>query len=241
MEDSLDVAASAYNVPLAVPAITFLAVIGATVGRTRGLEVKPSWITHPNLYWALVAKSGTGKSPCSAAIMKPIHEKDQAVYQKHKQGLFKYEQDLNISESQKISTGINKSHGKSEKIKNSHRLGDSPIRSAGPEVPAFSKGRENSSEDNQARRRSTIHRRVDYDRITAELIGFDEPDRTGAVPAASLPRRQDSGLGAGNTRLPGLAERIGESFERVGKIVRSMKKLMWKFKKVRGQGAGLGM
>jgi len=94
IEDSLDVAASAYNVPFAVPAITFLAVIGATVGRTRGLEVKPSWITHPNLYWALVAKSGTGKSPCSAAIMKPIHEKDQAEYQKHKQELADFEQDL---------------------------------------------------------------------------------------------------------------------------------------------------
>ena len=147
----------------------------------------------------------------------------------------------NISESQKISTGINKSHGKSEKIKNYHRLGNLSARSAGPEVPDLSQGHENHPKGNPRRGRSTIHRRVDYERITAELIGFDEPDRTGTVSAASRPRHQDSGLGAGNTRLPGLAERIGKSIDRVGKIARSMKKLMQRFKKVRGRGAGLGM
>ncbi|WP_319779589.1 DUF3987 domain-containing protein [Maridesulfovibrio sp.] len=94
VEDSLSVAASAFTVPFAVPAVTFLAVIGAAVGRTRGLEVKPSWITHPNLYWGLVARSGMGKSPCSNAILKPIHEQENAAFKEHKRELEAYELEL---------------------------------------------------------------------------------------------------------------------------------------------------
>ncbi|SDL22502.1 Protein of unknown function [Maridesulfovibrio ferrireducens] len=94
IEESLSVAASAYTVPFAVPAVTFLAVIGAAVGRTRGLEVKPSWITHPNLYWALVARSGMGKSPCSNAILKPIHERENTSFNEHKIELDTYELEL---------------------------------------------------------------------------------------------------------------------------------------------------
>lgn len=80
-------AASAFTVPFAVPAVTFLAVLGATIGRTRGLEVKPGWVAHPNLYWALVARSGMGKSPCSSAILKPVHEREHKAFQEHQRAL----------------------------------------------------------------------------------------------------------------------------------------------------------
>lgn len=91
VEEALSVAASAFTVPLAVPAVTFLAVIGAAIGRTRGLEVKPGWLAHPNLFWALVARSGMGKSPCSNAILKPIHERENAAFHEHQQALGTYD------------------------------------------------------------------------------------------------------------------------------------------------------
>ncbi|NDV24705.1 relaxase/mobilization nuclease domain-containing protein [Desulfovibrio sp. JC022] len=146
----------------------------------------------------------------------------------------------NNAKPERIPTGFNQAYGKAEKGKNPDGLGNLSARSRKTEVPDFPQGHENPNNDDPRRGCSTIHRRVDYDRVTAELIGFDEPDRTAAGPTVGSARRQDSGLGAGNTRLPRLAERIGESIERVGKIVRSMKKLMWRFKKVRGRGAGLG-
>lgn len=102
IEDALNKAASAFTVPLAVPAMTFLAVLGASIGRTRGLQVKPGWVIHPNLYCALVARSGMGKSPCTNAILKPIHDREHAAYRDYQEALSLH--DLKMREWQSAFT-----------------------------------------------------------------------------------------------------------------------------------------
>ncbi len=91
VEEALFMASEAFNVPLAVPSVTFLAVIGASIGMTRGLKVKAGWIAYPNLYWALVARSGMGKSPCSNAILRPIHEQEHTSFCTYKMEIQEYE------------------------------------------------------------------------------------------------------------------------------------------------------
>lgn len=108
IEEALNGAASAFTVPLAVPAMTFLAVLGASIGRTRGLEVKPGWVIHPNLYCALVARSGMGKSPCTNAILKPIHEREHTAFQEYQEALAMH--DLKMREWQSAFTKAQRSN-----------------------------------------------------------------------------------------------------------------------------------
>lgn len=102
IEEALNSAALAFTVPLAVPAMTFLAVIGASIGRTRGVQIKPGWVIHPNLYCALVARSGMGKSPCTNAILKPIHEREHTAFQDYQEALSMH--DLKMREWQSAFT-----------------------------------------------------------------------------------------------------------------------------------------
>ncbi|WP_320008336.1 relaxase/mobilization nuclease domain-containing protein [Maridesulfovibrio sp.] len=59
---------------------------------------------------------------------------------------------------------------------------------------------------------------LSHERITEELIGRAKPNRRGTGTPIGRTRSKDSQTGKGNTGLPGLAERIGASFERIGKI-----------------------
>lgn len=102
IEEALNSAASAFTVPFAVPAMTFLAVLGASIGRTRGLQVKQGWVVHSNLYCALVARSGMGKSPCTNAILKPIHEREHAAFKEYQKALAMH--DLKMREWQSAFT-----------------------------------------------------------------------------------------------------------------------------------------
>ena len=73
--------AKAYGVPVEVPAIASLVLAGACIGRTRGIRIKAGWVEFANLYAALVGVSGTGKSPATACIFKPVHSMEQAWHE----------------------------------------------------------------------------------------------------------------------------------------------------------------
>ena len=60
------------DLPLEVPTVSFLAFLSGCVGQRVLLEVKKGWLAAGNLYWAIVAASGLGKSPCANAFMRPI-------------------------------------------------------------------------------------------------------------------------------------------------------------------------
>jgi len=75
--------ANAYGVPVEVPAIGLLVLAGACIGRTRAIRIKHGWIEFPNLYAALVGISGTGKSPATGSIFRPVHAKEAEWYQEY--------------------------------------------------------------------------------------------------------------------------------------------------------------
>ncbi|WP_043635227.1 DUF3987 domain-containing protein [Desulfovibrio sp. TomC] len=77
IQDSLTAAAEAFRVPLEVPTCAVLAMAAACIGRARGVIIKAGWVEHANLYLALVAKSGLGKSPCTRAFLGAIYRAEK--------------------------------------------------------------------------------------------------------------------------------------------------------------------
>jgi hypothetical protein len=73
VQESLNAAAEAFCVPVEVPTCAVLAMAAACIGRARGIIIKAGWVEHANLYLALVAKSGLGKSPCTRAFLGAIY------------------------------------------------------------------------------------------------------------------------------------------------------------------------
>ncbi len=92
---------------LAVPA---LAVLGAAIGNSRTIELKSSW-QEPAVIWAaIVARSGTRKSPALDLATEPLEEMQAKWVYEHdlKYGLYeddlaKYQQDLKKWERGKLS------------------------------------------------------------------------------------------------------------------------------------------
>ena len=77
IQDSLTAAAEAFRVPLEVPTCAVLAMAAACIGRARGVIIKAGWVEYANLYLALVAKSGLGKSPCTRAFLGAIYRAEK--------------------------------------------------------------------------------------------------------------------------------------------------------------------
>lgn len=77
VQDSILAAADAFRVPVEVPTCAVLAMAAACIGRARGIIIKAGWVEHANLYLALVAKSGLGKSPCTRAFLGAIYRAEK--------------------------------------------------------------------------------------------------------------------------------------------------------------------
>lgn len=60
------------DLPLEVAIVALLSVLSASIGQSRVLVVKDNWEEAGNLYLALVAISGLGKSPCFKSFLRPI-------------------------------------------------------------------------------------------------------------------------------------------------------------------------
>ncbi len=76
VQTMLEEACRAYTTPPPVAVATLLALLSALVGRRRGISPKSSWVEYGNLWIALVAPSGIGKSPLAKAFFKPLMDKD---------------------------------------------------------------------------------------------------------------------------------------------------------------------
>jgi hypothetical protein len=87
-------AASAFAVPLEVPACALLSLSGACIGLTRGLTIKRGYNEYANLYLAIVANSGIGKSPCTKAIFNPIFRVEKKWYDEFQAAQQKYKQEI---------------------------------------------------------------------------------------------------------------------------------------------------
>lgn len=89
IQDLLVETSEAFCVPLQIPTACFLSLISSLVGRTRCIKFKKSWTAYANLWIAIVAKSGVGKSPVMNAYFESLrrHESEsnkinQDLYEK---------------------------------------------------------------------------------------------------------------------------------------------------------------
>jgi len=72
VESWFHASATLAGVPPVMVTMPFLAGTGGVIGHRLGLELHPTWIEYPSLWIALVALTGTGKSPALAAARRPF-------------------------------------------------------------------------------------------------------------------------------------------------------------------------
>ena len=97
---SVEQASRAYQTPIEIPAATLLSLAGAMVGRSRAAVVKNGWAEHPNLYVAIVSRSGVGKSPCMQALKRSIFRIEKERFDAYQQALTQYQEELEARKRQ---------------------------------------------------------------------------------------------------------------------------------------------
>ena len=72
-------------------AAPLLAVLGAAIGTTRVVEIKPGWRESPQLWTAVVADPGSKKSPALELVMRPLYRAQQRLKTAYAQRMTVYE------------------------------------------------------------------------------------------------------------------------------------------------------
>jgi hypothetical protein len=67
-------AAKAFSVPVEIPIVCLLALLSGLVGQSRHIQIKKNWTEAGNLWIALAALSGAGKTPVMQAFFKELHK-----------------------------------------------------------------------------------------------------------------------------------------------------------------------
>jgi hypothetical protein len=88
----LQEASDAFTVPIQIPTTCLLAMLSCLVGGTRLISLRSSWKEPGNIWIAIVAASGIGKTPCAAAFFKPLKTLEHEAYIKWKKEYRAYEQ-----------------------------------------------------------------------------------------------------------------------------------------------------
>ena len=72
-------------------AVPLLAVLGAAIGTTRVVEIKPGWRESPRLWTAVVADPGSKKSPALDLVLRPLYRAQHRLKQAYAQDMSAYE------------------------------------------------------------------------------------------------------------------------------------------------------
>jgi hypothetical protein len=74
------------------PAVATLVVAGAAIGAARSIKIKGGWHEKPGIYAVIVSPPGTAKTPALRAVMNPIYEEQDRLYQGHRTAVSDYQQ-----------------------------------------------------------------------------------------------------------------------------------------------------
>jgi hypothetical protein len=85
--------AAAMRCPIDFVGLPILVLSGAAIGAARSLRIKPGWYEQPGLYAVIVARPGTTKTPALRAVMAPIYEEQDKLYEVHKAAAKQYDAD----------------------------------------------------------------------------------------------------------------------------------------------------
>jgi Protein of unknown function (DUF3987) len=72
-------------------AVPLLAVLGAAIGTTHVIEIKPGWRESPSLWTAVVADPGSKKSPALDLVLRPLYRAQQRFKQAYAEDMDAYE------------------------------------------------------------------------------------------------------------------------------------------------------
>jgi hypothetical protein len=86
--------AAAKSAPIEAAIAPFLAVIAAMIGRVCAIRIKRGWREYGNLYIALIALSGTGKSPVTSFFFRAIRKLEKLFQSAFESALERYELEL---------------------------------------------------------------------------------------------------------------------------------------------------
>ena len=84
----------AYMVPVEIPACALLSLAGACIGRTRKIAVTESWFQYANLWFAIVGKSGIGKSHPIEYTQRPLLDLENKWFEEYETALDLYQEQL---------------------------------------------------------------------------------------------------------------------------------------------------
>ena len=85
---------SAQTCPPDFIAVPMIAVLGAAIGTSCVVEIKPHWRERPCLYVAVVGEPGSIKSPALSLAVKPIYSIQHEYSQEHDEATQKYDLDM---------------------------------------------------------------------------------------------------------------------------------------------------
>jgi len=75
-------------------ALPTLAALAGSIGNSRRIELKRGWSEPPVLWIAVIAESGTQKSPSLEAALKLLQDRQTEAFIRHEEALEQYERDL---------------------------------------------------------------------------------------------------------------------------------------------------
>jgi hypothetical protein len=86
--------AAAMRCPIDFIGLAVLVVSGSAVGAARSLKAKGGWYEKAMLYAGIVSRPGTTKTAALKAVMQPVFQEQDRLYEDHKAAQKKFEQDL---------------------------------------------------------------------------------------------------------------------------------------------------
>ncbi len=95
--------AAALGADAAFVALPLVASIAATIGNRRRIELWSGWQEPPVLWAAVVAESGSMKSPAAAKALRFVRERQRAAFADHRAALAGWEQDKREHEAARRS------------------------------------------------------------------------------------------------------------------------------------------
>lgn len=135
-------------------------------------------------------------------------------------------------ENQSESCGINKNQYTNSKSEEEYKqifsMEDQRTPDRESKISGLPQGIEAGNNPDKQRPASRFIKEVDYERVESELIGGPSQNRKRAKPQVKRAGRENCRIDKGGPRLPGLAERLGKSLERVGAVVGAFGRLVEK-------------
>ncbi|MCQ3920105.1 MAG: hypothetical protein DPW13_03960 [Planctomycetes bacterium] len=75
-------------------ALPALSALGASIGTTRAIRLKPDWSEFPVIWACVIARSGTMKSPAHDAALRPMRDAQDQRFREHEAARAEYESAL---------------------------------------------------------------------------------------------------------------------------------------------------